>query len=96
MDLPAAAARAARIVAEGLAAELDQEVRVTAVIAVHGARLPRQGLRRGGVVFQPVRRLPAFVRGRPAVFTSAQVATITGVAERLLPPMMGVRPYRYR
>lgn len=93
VTLQAAAARAARMVAEGLAAELDHEVRVTAMVAVHGARLPRGGLRQGRVVFQPVRRLPAYIEARPVVFTNAQVATIAAAAERLLPPMTEIVPY---
>jgi hypothetical protein len=89
LDLPAAAGRAGRTVAAALAAELDHDIRVTPIVAVHGASPPRGGLRFGGVVFQPARRVPRFVRERPIVFTSAQVATITAAAERLLPPMLG-------
>lgn len=94
--LPAAAARAARTVSAGLTAELDHEVRVTAMVAVHGARMPRDGLRQGRVVFQPVRRLTPYIKERPVVFTSAQVDTITAAAERLLPPMTGLGVYRFR
>jgi len=92
-ELPAAAARAARTVATALAAELDHEIRVIPVVAVHGARPPRGGLRFGGVVFHPARRVPRFVQERPIVFTSAQVATIAAAADRMLPPMLA-RPWR--
>lgn len=94
VTLPAAAARAARTVAEELAAELDHEVRVTAMVAVHGGRLPRGGLRQGRVLFQPVRRLSAYIKSRPVVFSNAQVATIAAAAERRLPPMPEIAPYR--
>ncbi len=87
-SLPGAAVRAGRSVAAVLAAELDHEVLVTPLVAVQGARLPVSGLRFGEVVFQPVRRVPAFIREHPVVFTSAQVATIAAVAERVLPPML--------
>jgi hypothetical protein len=66
------------------------------MIAVHGAKLPSGGLRQGRVVFQPVRRLSGYIKGRPVVFTSAQVATIAAAAERLLPPMTATTPLRYR
>jgi hypothetical protein len=86
--LPSAAARAGGTVAAALTAELDHEIGVTSLVAVHGARLPAAGLRFGGVVFHPVRQVPGFIRRNPVVFTSAQVATIAAAAERLLPPML--------
>jgi hypothetical protein len=94
--LQATAAQAAKTVAEVLAAELDQVVDVFPLVAVHGARLPRGGLERGGVILQPVRRLPRFLDGRPVIFTGAEVAAIVAAAERVLPPMLGEGPYRYR
>lgn len=86
-SLHAATARAARTVSEALGVE------VVAVVAVHGARLPRAGLRFGEVEYQRVRALAGFIRDHPVVFTSAQVETITAAAEELLPPMQ--EPYRF-
>jgi nuclease-like protein len=87
--LPAAAARLAGTVADLLSAELGQDIEVTALVAVHGARLPRNGLRHRGVTFQKAGRLARYVEGGAEVFTSAQVATIAAAAERTLPPMLG-------
>jgi hypothetical protein len=94
--LHATAVRTAKSVAEVLAAELDQVVEVFPLVAVHGARLPRGGLEHDGVMFQPVRRLPRFIDGRQVIFTDAEIATIVAAAERMLPPMLGEGPYRYR
>ncbi|MEU5876938.1 nuclease-related domain-containing protein [Spirillospora sp. NPDC047279] len=87
-DLAGAAARAAGSVAELLATELDHEVPVTPMVAVHGARVPRNGLRHGGVLFVASRPLPSIIATRPVTFTSAQVATVAAAAERVLPPML--------
>ncbi|GAA2607482.1 hypothetical protein GCM10010411_47130 [Actinomadura fulvescens] len=87
-DLAGAATRSARTVAESLSLELDYEVAVTPMVAVHGARVPRNGLRHGGVFFVAARPLPELITARPVVFTSAQVATVAAAAERALPPML--------
>lgn len=86
--LSGTAARSARAVAEMLSGELDHEVPVAAVVAVHGARVPHAGVRHGDVLYQAARALPNALSVRPVVFTSAQVATIAAAAERLLPPML--------
>jgi hypothetical protein len=88
VNLQVAVVRAAHTVAELLAAELDHEVPVSPVVAVHGARVPRGGLRFGGVMFQRARRVPRFIDAHPVVLTSAQVAMITVAAERAFPPML--------
>ncbi|KAB2350831.1 nuclease-related domain-containing protein [Actinomadura rudentiformis] len=87
-DLAGAATRAARTVAEVLSLELDHEVPVTPMVSVHGAKVPRSGLRHGGVLFVAARPLPDVLSARPVVFTSAQVATVTAAAEQMLPPML--------
>jgi hypothetical protein len=88
----APAARAAATVRDLLAGELDHDVAVMAMVAVHGARPPRGGLRHGEVDFQPVRALPRLLSARPVIFTSAQVAAIAAAAENVLPPMTTVPP----
>jgi hypothetical protein len=88
VNLQVAVVRMAHTVAESLAAELDHDVPVSPVVAVHGARVPRGGLRFGGVVFQRVRRVPRFIDAHPVVLTTAQVAMITVAAERAFPPML--------
>ena len=90
IHLQAAAARASHAVAERLTAELDYDVRVFPLVAVHGARVPRGGLRHGGVVFHRARRVPRFLHQRPVVFTTAQIAEIGSAADRAFPPMMGI------
>lgn len=87
-NLQVAVVRAAHTVAELLAAELDDEVAVAPVVAVHGARVPRGGLRFGGVMFHRSRRVPRFIGAHPVVLTSAEVAMITVAAERAFPPML--------
>ncbi|MFB4320121.1 nuclease-related domain-containing protein [Actinomadura sp. 21ATH] len=82
------AAHAATLVEKLLADELDHVVEVEAVVAVHGARVPREGLRHGEVELRSVRSLPGGIAGRPVIFTSAQVTTIAAAAERVLPPMI--------
>ncbi|SEG27588.1 Nuclease-related domain-containing protein [Thermomonospora echinospora] len=86
--LPVAAVRIARTVGELLGAELGQEVPVSAIVAVHGARLPDEGLEHRGAIFQQAARLPGFVEECPVVLTGAQVAAIAAAAERVLPPML--------
>ena len=88
VNVHAAVARAAHTVGESLAAELGREVAVTALVAVHGARVPREGLRFGGVLFHRARRLPDLLRAGPVVFTSAEVAEIAAAAERAFAPML--------
>ncbi|WP_067481194.1 nuclease-related domain-containing protein [Actinomadura hibisca] len=87
-----AAGRAARTVAELLSAELDHQVVVTPMVAVHGARVPRGGLAHGEVLVHAVREVPQVITARAVIFTSAQVATIAAAAERLLPPMLEESP----
>jgi hypothetical protein len=91
----ATAARTAKTVAEVLGAELDRVVVVFPLVAVHGARLPRGGLRHGGVVFQPVRRLSRLIDSRPVIFTAAEIAAIAAAAERAFAPMADEGPYRH-
>jgi hypothetical protein len=66
---------------------------VEAMVAVHGPRLPRGGLRYGTdrdtVELHTARNLPHAIAARPVIFTSAQVATIAAAAESVLPPMAG-------
>jgi hypothetical protein len=90
IHLQAAAARASQVVAERLTADLDHDVPVFPLVAVHGARVPRSGLRHGGVVFHRARRVPRFLHQRPVVFTSAQIAEIAIAAERAFPPMLAI------
>lgn len=82
-----ATARSAVTVSELLGAELDFEVPVSGVLAVHGAQVPRGGVTHEDAMVQRADRLPSFVRDQPVVFTSAQVEMIAAVAERRLPPM---------
>ena len=91
VHLQAATARAAHTVAERLAAELNHDVPVFPMVAVHGARVPRGGLRHGGVSFQRARRVSHFIHERPVVFTTAQIAEIVIAAERAFPPMLRIR-----
>jgi hypothetical protein len=91
VNLQVAVVRAAHTVGELLAAQLGHQISVSPVVAVHGARVPRAGLRFGGVVFQRVRRVPRLIDARPVVLTSAQVAMITAVADRVFPPMLDGR-----
>lgn len=93
-SLSAAAVRAARTVAELLSAELDHDVPVAPVVAVHGARVPHGGLHHGGVAYQRAVRLPRVISDHPVVFTSAQVATMAAAAERALPPMLDAASLR--
>ncbi|MFI0352323.1 nuclease-related domain-containing protein [Actinomadura sp. 9N407] len=83
-----AASRAAGTVGDLLSGELDYTLQVEAVVAVHGARVPRDGLVHGGVELRAARTLPGAIARRPVIFTSAQVATIAAAAERALPPML--------
>lgn len=82
------AARIAGAVAGLLSEELDQDVDVTPMVVVHGARVARDGVRHGEVLFHAARSIPRAIAGEPVIYTSAQVATIAAAAERLLPPMM--------
>jgi hypothetical protein len=86
-DLHAGMVRTSWTVAELLADELEYEVAVSPVVAVHGARVPRSGLCHRGLVCQRARRVPGFLGRHPVVFTTAEVAMITLVAERVFPPM---------
>ncbi|TNY35269.1 nuclease-related domain-containing protein [Thermomonospora catenispora] len=88
--LPATARRIARIVGELLSDEMRYTVPVRPVVAVHGVRMRRDGLRHRGVDFQRAARLPYFIAERPEVFTGAEVAAIALAAERILPPMADI------
>ncbi|MBO2451567.1 NERD domain-containing protein [Actinomadura barringtoniae] len=87
-DVAGAAARGAHTVSELLGAELDHDIPVAPLVAVHGARVGRAGLRHGGVLFCAAGPLPHLISTRPVIFTSAQVATVAAAAERVLPPML--------
>jgi hypothetical protein len=88
--LPVMARGAARTVGERLSADLGQRIEVSAVIAVHGARLPHAGITLGGVTLQRAKRAQRLIQRQPAIFTTAQVAAIAAAAERILPPMIDV------
>ncbi|WP_285578261.1 nuclease-related domain-containing protein [Actinoallomurus iriomotensis] len=81
---------AARTVAERLSEDLGHRVEVHAVVAVHGARLPRTGFTFDGVTVQRAGRARRLVERQPAVLTTAQVTAIAAAAERILPPMIDV------
>lgn len=78
---------AADVVSELLDAHLDYEVPVAAVVATHGVRLPRPGVRYKDVVFHRAERLPVVLPALPVVLTSAQVAEVAALVARCLPPM---------
>ncbi|MEU8796297.1 nuclease-related domain-containing protein [Spirillospora sp. NPDC048819] len=82
------AARAADTVAELLSAELGEDVHVTPMVVVHGARVARDGVEHEGVLFYAARTIPRAIAGEPVIYTSAQVATFAAAAEEVLPPMM--------
>jgi Nuclease-related domain len=88
--LPAMARGAARTVGERLSADLGQRIEVSAVIAVHGTRLPHAGITLDGVTLQRAKRAQRLIQRQPAIFTTAQVAAIAAAAERILPPMIDV------
>ncbi|MCW2901388.1 MAG: hypothetical protein JWO67_3653 [Streptosporangiaceae bacterium] len=88
--LHAAVVRAAHTVARLLAAELDRDVPVSALVSVHGARVPRTGLTFRGVTFQRARRVPPSIEGHPVVFTTAEVAMIALAAEGAFRPMLEI------
>lgn len=85
------ATRAADAVAELLSADAGYDVDVTPMVVVHGARVPREGIEHGGVVFHAAGAIPRAIRGEPVIYTSAQVAAMAAVAETALPPMMETR-----
>ena len=78
---------AAELVAEFLSGELDSEMDVVPVIAVQSGRVASEGFEYGDVTFLRGRMIPGFIKSHPVIFTTAQVATIAGAAERLFPPM---------
>lgn len=84
----AVAARAAETVAELLSKELGEDVHVSPMVVVHGARVARDGVLHEGVLFHAARSIPRAIAGEPVIHTSAQVTAIAAAAERLLPPMM--------
>lgn len=86
--LPAQARRTAAAVADRLAAELGYEVEVAPLIAVHGGRLSRGGIRYEGVALHRAKRLTRLIQRQPVLFTTAEVAAIAAAAERILPPMI--------
>ncbi|MEO5875421.1 MAG: nuclease-related domain-containing protein [Streptosporangiaceae bacterium] len=87
--LESTAALAALVVARMLSAELDRDVEVAAVVAVQAGRVPAEGIEYGGVVFHRGSDVTTFVKGRPVIFTSAQVLTIAAIAEEIFPGMNG-------
>ncbi|URM98242.1 NERD domain-containing protein [Actinomadura madurae] len=82
------ATRAADTVAEMLSKELGQDVSVTPLVVVHGARVAREGVRHGSVLFRSARTIPRAIEAEPVIYTSAQVAALAAAAEKRLPPMM--------
>jgi hypothetical protein len=80
--------RAADTVAELLSQELGEDVTVAPIVVVHGARVARDGVRHGPVVFHSARTIPRVIESEPVVFTSVQVAALAAAAEKRLPPMM--------
>ncbi len=89
--LETTAVLAAGLVAELLSAELDGglggELDVLPVVAVQSGRPAPEGVDYGDATFLRGRSIPGFITSHPVIFTSAQVATIAAVAERLFPPM---------
>ncbi|MCP2342902.1 nuclease-related domain-containing protein [Actinomadura rupiterrae] len=81
------AVKAAGIVGELLADGLGAPVEVGSIVAVHRARVPRDGIRLQGVLVLSARELARVLSGRPVIYTTAQVDAIAAVAERSLPPM---------
>ena len=57
------------------------------MVAVQAGRMPVEGIEYGGVAFRRGKDMSHFIKGRPVVFTSAQVLTIAAAAEVLFPPM---------
>lgn len=80
--------RAAGAVGGGLAERLGHPVEVSALIAVHGGRLPRGGILFEGLVLHRAARVDRLIQRQPVVFTTAEVAAIAAAAERVLPPMI--------
>jgi hypothetical protein len=85
--LEATAAVIGQVVERKLSAELDKELEVAAVVAVQAGRVPAEGIEYGGVTFRRGKDMAHFIKGRPVIFTSAQVLTIAAAAEGLFPPM---------
>lgn len=81
---------AARTVAGRLSADLGRPVEVSAIVAVHGARLTLAGLVFDGVTVQRAKRAHRLIQRQPSVLTTAEVAAIAAAAERILPPMIDV------
>lgn len=90
--LIAMARHTARTVADHLGEEIGRDVDVTAVIAVHGTRMPRAGIVWDGVLLHRAHRVHRLIERQPVVFTTAQVTMIAAAAERILPPMIALRP----
>ncbi|WP_433464944.1 nuclease-related domain-containing protein [Spirillospora sp. CA-128828] len=86
------AMRAAETVAELLSGELGYDVSVTPMVVVHGARVTREGVQAGEVLYRAARAIPRAIASEPVIYTSAQVAAIAAGAESLLPPMMEMLP----
>jgi hypothetical protein len=82
------AARAAETVAELLSEELGYDVPVASMVVVHGARVAREGVQHGSVLFCAARAIPRAIAAEPVIYTSAQVAALAAAAEKRLPPMM--------
>ncbi len=80
--------RMAGAVGAGLAERLGHPVEVSALIAVHGGRLPRGGLLFDGVALHRASRVDRLIRRQPVIFTTVEVTAIAAAAERVLPPMV--------
>lgn len=87
--------RAAGAVAGGLAGQLGHPVEVSALVAVHGGRLPRGGILFEGLVLHRAARVGRLIQRQPVVFTTAEVAAIAAAAERVLPPMIASSKNRH-
>lgn len=87
----------ARTVADRLSEELGDRVEVVVLVAVHGGRLSRAGMRSDGVALHRAKRLQRLIERQPVVFTTAEVAAIAAAAERTLPPMIAFseKPARF-
>lgn len=80
--------RAAGSVGAALAERLGRPVEVSALIAVHGGRLPRGGILFEGLTLHRGGRVDRLIQRQPVIFTTAEVTAIAAAAERILPPMI--------
>jgi len=85
--LEATARLIGQVVERALSAELDKELKVAAMVAIQAGRVPAEGIEYGEVTLRRGKGVAHFIKGRPVIFTSAQVLTIVTAAEALFPPM---------